>query len=324
MFLAVQNIYTKEMSGFSLKNITFGLSQSKTLGIAGATGSGKSTLLKIVAGIESPSSGNVYFKGERVKKIPEEKLIPGHPGIAYLSQYFELRNHYRMEELMSYANLLTQAESERIFQLCKVDHLLKRKSDEISGGEKQRLALARLLISKPELLILDEPYSNLDLIHKNLLKSVISGLKDQLNISIILVSHDPSDLLSATDEMLIIRDGALIQQGAPATVYLQPFDEYSGALLGKYNLVPSELLSHLFREKGNTKVFIRPEHIHLSESPAQGSIPIFIAQALFTGPYFEVHIRYNAHKLVLFSKRNWMPGSRAYITFEPGYFHLLK
>src|SRR6478752_3027013 len=94
-----------------------------------------------------------------------------------------------------------------VFEVCRISHLLKRKTDQLSGGEKQRIALARVLISYPKLLILDEPFSNLDLIHKNVLKSIIDDIGTQLQITCILASHDPLDTLSWADEMLVLRNG---------------------------------------------------------------------------------------------------------------------
>ena len=175
-FLEVKEIAKQKDEKWILKNTSFDIKQFNKVAIAGETGSGKSTLLKIIAGLIQPDNGTVYFKNERVLG-PEEHLIPGHKGVAYLSQHFELRNNYRVEEILEIANKMPLPEAEAIFEVCRITHLLKRKTDQLSGGEKQRIATARLLITKPQLLLLDEPYSNLDAIHKNILKSVINRYK---------------------------------------------------------------------------------------------------------------------------------------------------
>ena len=171
--LSVSNLFSEELLGnFSLENINFTQQKFEKIALIGETGSGKSTLLKTIAGLIQPTSGIILFDGEKVMG-PDWQLVAGQKGIAYLSQHFELRNNYRMEELLMYANEFTQQEANELYRLCRIDHLMQRNSYELSGGEKQRVALARLLVTKPKLLILDEPYSNLDLIHRNSLKEIV-------------------------------------------------------------------------------------------------------------------------------------------------------
>jgi iron(III) transport system ATP-binding protein len=225
----------------ALPNINFVQHKGTRLALAGETGSGKSTLLKKIAGLAAVRAGAVFFEGLRVTG-PQERLIPGEPGIAYLSQYFELWHHYTVEEVLSYNNDLSPEEAEGLYRLCHIEHLLLRRTEQLSGGERQRIALARLLVHPPRLLLLDEPFSNLDMIHKRLLKKVIRDVTEKYAISCILVSHDPYDTLSWADELLILRDGRIHQQGSPLEVYSKPLDEYSAGLLGEYRLIGGEFL----------------------------------------------------------------------------------
>ena len=224
-----------------LPHIDFVQRRGSHLAIAGETGSGKSTLLKIIAGLATPAAGNVFFEGVRVLG-PLERLIPGEPDIAYLSQYFELWHHYRVEEVLAYKNDLSAEEADGLYRLCHIDHLLVRRTDQLSGGERQRIALARLLVYPPKLLLLDEPFSNLDMIHKRLLKKVIRDVTERYDITCILVSHDPYDTLAWADDLVILRDGRIHQQGSPRDVYTRPLDEYAAGLLGQYSLVNGEFL----------------------------------------------------------------------------------
>src|ERR1700722_3033857 len=207
--------------GGALRGISFSQQRGQKLAVAGATGSGKSTLLKMIAGLVQPDEGVILFDGLRVSG-PAETLVPGHPDIAYLSQDFELRNNYRVDEVLSYANELTEEEAGLLYAICRIDHLLRRRTDQLSGGERQRIALARLLVRPPKLLLLDEPYSNLDRVHKEILRSVIGDIADSMGISCILVSHDPQDILSWADEILVLNGGRLIQKASPERVYRQP------------------------------------------------------------------------------------------------------
>ncbi|RYG26739.1 MAG: ATP-binding cassette domain-containing protein, partial [Chitinophagaceae bacterium] len=175
--------------------ISFNLGAGRKLALAGETGSGKTTLLKLIGGYIQPDSGKILFKGKPVLG-PEEKLIPGHREIGYVSQHFELRNNYRVEEELSYTNQLTDEAAAKIYEICHISHLLKRWTDELSGGEKQRIVIARVLISSPALLLLDEPFSNLDLQHKEDMKIIIRDVGMELGIACIMISHDPLDTLS--------------------------------------------------------------------------------------------------------------------------------
>ena len=263
-FLQVSGI-SKEREGRAiLDQVSFSQQASQKLAIAGETGSGKTTLLQIIAGLGQADRGEVYLNNEKIVGA-DEKLLPGHPSIAYLSQHFELRNHYRVEEILAYANQLPDADALAIFKLCQVEDLLKRKTDQISGGERQRIALARLLISSPSLLLLDEPFSNLDMSHKKTMKEVIEQVGRRLDITLILVSHDPNDILSWADEILVLQAGRFVQKGPPQTIYRQPANEYVAALFGDYNLLDATLFNLLPASclAPGIEVLARPESIQV-------------------------------------------------------------
>jgi len=290
--LSVSGISKQLQETYVLRDVSFTLREFQKMAIAGETGSGKSTLLKIIAGLVQKDTGEAYFDEKRIRG-PLEKLMPGHPGIVYLSQHFELRNNYRVEEILDYANQLTEEDAADIYQVCRIAHLLKRKTDQLSGGEKQRIALARLLVTAPRLLLLDEPFSNLDMIHKNILKEVISDISNQLNITCILISHDPLDMLSWADEIMVMKDGQIIQQGPPQQIYLQPVNEYVGALFGKYNLIDPAKAGFLAGLPGITlngkKLFIRPENFRIVSKTSK-ALTGKVKQSRFYGSYSEIDV----------------------------------
>jgi ABC-type sulfate/molybdate transport systems ATPase subunit len=259
----------------SLGHLRFTLAKGWKMAVAGETGSGKTTLLKTIAGLAQRDKGELLFEGEKVLG-PFEKLIPGHQGIAYLSQQFELPQHLRIEQVLEYANELPEAMAVALFQVCQIDHLMKRKTHQLSGGEQQRIALAKLLISSPRLLLLDEPFSNLDMIHKGILKSVIQDIGQRLDITCMLVSHDPLDTLSWADEILVMRNGAVLQQGSPTQVYLQPVDEYVAGLFGKYNMMQGRI--------------IRPEQIKVTNKSSPGALKAVVKNISFWGSFYETEL----------------------------------
>jgi len=256
MSLLIVRSIEKEHEGKKiLKGISFAQGAFQKIAIAGETGSGKTTLLKIIAGLDQPSQGEIIFAGDNVKGS-NEKLVPGHPAIAYLPQFFELPKFLRVEQVLAYSNKLTDREATRLFKLCHIQHLLKRKTNELSGGERQRIALCRLLIGKPTLLLLDEPFSNLDLILKSRLKEVIHDVSAVLKITCLLVSHDPDDTLPWADEILVMRAGKIIQQGTPQRIYQQPINAYVAGLFGKFARLNDLQLRLL---KKTDRKFLRPE-----------------------------------------------------------------
>ncbi|HUC81512.1 MAG TPA: ABC transporter ATP-binding protein [Flavisolibacter sp.] len=269
-----------------VNNISFAQAQGQKLAIAGATGSGKTSLLKMIAGLATVTSGAVFFAGERVKG-PDERLLPGHPSIAYLSQYFELRNHYRVKDFLSMASKVSEAEAADIYRLCRIEPFLERWTHQLSGGEKQRIALARLLITAPKLLLLDEPFSNLDPFHKRVLKTVIEELSNASNITCMLVSHDPVDTLSWADEILILKKGELVQKASPQEVYVNPVDEYAAALLGRYNHFDEQTAKAFSAfAKAEVKSFVRPEKLCFVS--AGKGVEATVKQVRFMGGYYEV------------------------------------
>lgn len=291
-FLEISNI-SKFLDGKPVVDqVSFSLPAHHKLAIAGETGSGKSSLLKMVAGFIQPDQGMIYLNDKHVLG-PDFKLVPGHPDIAYLSQHFELRNSYRVEEILSYANKLSDEMANAIFEICMISHLYKRKTDQLSGGERQRIAIARLLIGSPQLLILDEPYSNLDLIHKNILKNVIREIGESLQITCLMVSHDPTDLVSWADEIIIMKSGRIVQQGAPESVYRNPVNAYTAGLLGNFYML-NPRLSDSFRKLvaipvSGKEIFVRPEYFNIVSESNTG-IAAIVKEKLFLAGAYELSL----------------------------------
>lgn len=303
--LQVSAVSKEEGNATILQDISFSQQSLQKIAIAGASGSGKSTLLKIIAGLIQPDHGEVWFENTRVKG-PNEKLAPGQPGIAYLSQHFELRNNYRVEEILDYANTFTIEKADALYRLCRIDHLLKRRTDQLSGGEKQRIALARLLSSAPKLLLLDEPFSNLDLIHSNLLREVIQDISERLGINCILVSHNPADLLSWADDVFIMQSGRIIQRGSPQQVYYHPANTYVAELLGAYNVIWDEQIKSRLGfsadEHKQQDLILRPESFELNGNTVSG-LNGTLNRIYFRGGYYEVEILLPTQKLLVRSEK---------------------
>jgi len=312
--LNVSGISKKQGEEYVLKNINFIQQPSQRVAIAGSTGSGKTSLLKIIAGLIQPDAGEVLFEEVRVKG-PLEKLLPGHPQIAYLSQNFELRNNYRVKELLQMTNKLSNEDAKLVFEVCRIDHLLNRWSDELSGGERQRIAFAKALVTAPKLLLLDEPFSNLDAIHRSILKKVIADIEERLNTTCILVSHDPVDLLSWADEIIVLHEGKIIQRSIPEEVYSHPINEYVAALFGKFNLISPELIQFFPSLKSDSRRFLRPGDFELNYNKNAG-VQGKIASSNFMGNYFEVEVILSGYKLTITHVDRFQVGEAVFISVK--------
>lgn len=291
--LTVSGITLRENENTVLHDISFNQQKLQKIALAGETGAGKSTLLQTIAGLVQPSAGEIWFEDRKVKG-PADQLLPGNPGIAYLSQQFELPKFLRVEQVLRYANKLSAAEASTLFDVCRIAHLGGRQTNQLSGGERQRIALAKLLLTSPRLLLLDEPFSNLDMVHKNILKAVIQDLGERLAITCLLISHDPLDTLSWADEILVLRGGQITQHGPPAQIYQQPADEYVAGLFGNYNLVKgaaAKAFSKLAGGKTKSKnMLVRPENFRLSVSANHG-LAGTVKRVQFFGSYSEIEVQ---------------------------------
>lgn len=312
---------SKQMNGNAvLQEISFTQKKFQKLAIVGESGSGKSTLMKIIGGLVQPDAGDVLFDNKHVEG-PNERLIPGHPQMAYLSQHFELRNNYRVEEILEYANTLPEAEAQSLYEICHIKHLLKRKTDQVSGGEKQRIAMARLLIGAPKLFLLDEPFSNLDNLHRNTLRAVIKAMGEKLGITCLMVSHDPVDALSWADEIIVMKSGQIIQQDTPEKIYHQPVNEYAAGLFGKYNSftrTEAAEFGEIPNSYGNKKqLFLRPEAFTLIAKKSKTSVAGIVTDIAYLGSHYEVEVALpDAMMIVKIDNIEQSQGDVVYVTFK--------
>jgi len=317
--LRVSDISLVEREAVVVAPISFDQRAHHKLALAGESGAGKSTLLQIIAGLIQPSTGEIRIQGERVRG-PHEALVPGHPGVAYLSQKSDLPHSLRVEQVLRYASKRPAAEAQALYELCRIDHLLARRTDQLSGGEQQRVALARLLLGSPRLLLLDEPYSNLDRVHKRQLQAIIEEVGTRLGITCLLVSHDATDVLPWADEILVLRRGQLVQRGTPQQLYAQPTDEYTAALFGDYNLVRGADRLALgvasASSAADAPLLVRPEQLALAASGP--GLPGIVQAVRFMGSYYEIEVQL-PESLVRARLRHFasQPGAQVFVELLP-------
>lgn len=327
-FIQINNLSKRNNGNLAIDAIHCSINLNKRVGIIGETGSGKSTLLKLIAGLYQPDEGQIFYNNRRILG-PDEKLIPGDPKIAYLSQHFELRNNYQIWDILSFENLLTDDEAKELYQLCKIDHLLNRWTDELSGGEKQRIALAKLLITKPELLLLDEPFSNLDNQNKLMIHEVLNNLVIKYGISCVMVSHDTSDILSWSDELIVMQNGSIIQHDETKRVYNSPENVYVAGLLGDFQLISknSFIYKQVIPEVSNPEklLFVRPHYFNThDENLSLNSIRGIVKTIHYKGFYSIIEIEIEEEVLRISTLNNDLQiGSAIYLNYNQTQFWFL-
>jgi iron(III) transport system ATP-binding protein len=217
------------------------------------------------------------------------------------------------------ANKSAGGAAQEITELCRIDSLLNRWSHQLSGGEKQRVALALQLLAAPKLLLLDEPYSNLDFTHKNILMAVIDDIATKTAITCVLVSHDPSDTLSWAHRILVLRGGTVLQHATPKEIYYQPASSYVASLFGKYNLLTPEMARQFAHYGGSQQPLvpsiIRPSQLLLQ--PKGEGVEGAIVDVRFLGAYAELVVQIDDQYFVVNTLEDFKVGDAIHLAVKP-------
>jgi iron(III) transport system ATP-binding protein len=239
--------YTREI----LAGVSFNVKKGQIAGIVGPSGSGKSSLLKIIGGLLGPDAGNVSWKGERIKG-PSERLIPGHPEIQLVNQDFALDLFHTTEQnivqkMLYLPNDTRAAFASELLRLVGLEELKDEKAVVLSGGEQQRLAIARALAAEPEVLLLDEPFSHLDAHLREKIGNYLRELARVRQLTCILVSHEGQDVLQWCEEIHFVWNGRIARSASPPDFYFRPSSAAEAQFFGDINEVVRNGRAVLFR-----------------------------------------------------------------------------
>ncbi len=248
--LEIKNIhfsYDREI----LHDVSFSLKKGQFLGIVGKSGGGKSSLLKIIGGFLTPNSGEVHFN-EALMKKPSEMLIPGYEQIAIVHQDFGLDLYHTVIDNIrqKILHLPTKFQDKLIRQmidLLDLSHLESQKAIDLSGGEQQRLSIARALASESDLILLDEPFVHLDAPMRARLLNYLEKLKEIRDVSFIIVTHNGDEILGLCDEAIFMKKGKIKRKGSPSKFYDSPKSIEEAEFFGPINSVLINKKRKLFR-----------------------------------------------------------------------------
>lgn len=222
-----------------LQNLTFLLDEGQQLAVIGESGCGKSTLLKLIYGLYDCDEGNLSWKSEPILG-PKFHLVPGMPFMKYLAQDFDLMPFITVGEnvgkfLSNFYPKEKQNRIDELLSLVEMSEFKHVKAKFLSGGQMQRVALARVLAQEPEVLLLDEPFSHIDNFRKNKLRRKIFRYLKEKQITTLVASHDINDVLSFSDEVIVLKDTTILEKATPFELYNHPKYPYTAALFGEVN-----------------------------------------------------------------------------------------
>ena len=262
MYLSLKNISKKYKDKEILKNISFDIKEGELVCILGPSGCGKTTLLNIIGGFVSDYSGDVLLSNENINNIQPEKRE-----IATVFQSYGLFTHKNVIDNVSYGLKLLKIDkymrgnrARDMLEKVGLTGYEKKKIKELSGGEQQRVAIARSMVLNPKLLLLDEPLSNLDVHLRDVMRKEIKRIQKQFGVTMIIVTHDQEDAFKLADRVIVINEGYIEQVGTPEELYKNPKNNFISSFIGENNIIDENLV-------------IRPEEISIKlDSPGEGKV----------------------------------------------------
>ena len=295
--LKVKNISFSYQEKPTINTISFELEKGKNMAVIGESGCGKSTLLKLIYGLYDLNKGQIFWNNTEVLG-PKYHLIPGMDFMKYLAQDFDLMPFISVAENVGkyLSNFYPEQKKERITELLKIVEMTDYaniKAKNLSGGQMQRVALARVLALEPEVLLLDEPFSHIDNFRKNSLRRKLFGYLKEKQITTIFATHDSSDVLSFADDVLVLKDGKIIEEGNPKNIYNNPKDKYVASLFGDVNEIEID---------GKT-TFIYPNQLMIVE---KSNLNVEVINSYFLGSHYLIEANFN-NKTIFFESENSIP-----------------
>jgi len=290
-----------------LQNLSFTLTAGEHLCVMGKSGCGKSTLLKAVYGLLDVKKGAIGWKGQEVLG-PSAHLIPGMKFFKYVAQDFDLMPYTSVSEniakfLSRFYPKEREQRTQELLELIEMTDQANEKIKHLSGGQQQRVAIARALAKQPELILLDEPFSQMDNFRKNTLKRKLFSFLKEKQISCILATHDGRDALSFSDQLLVLENRRGIALGSPENIYKNPATLSIASLFGDVSKVVVE---------GNS-LLLYPHQIKIAK---QTPYPSTVLQSYFKGEHWLVKASFNTQVVFFQSAEELPPKKRVFLSFE--------
>jgi len=291
----------------AVQNLNFSIESGQLVTLLGPSGCGKTTTLRLIAGLEMITEGSVHIGGKDVTKLPATDR-----DVSMVFQSYALFPHMTVLQNVSYGLSMSRLPKNEVqekaiagLEMVGLSGFGNRLPSELSGGQQQRVAVARALVLEPEVLLFDEPLSNLDAKLRRRVREEIRELQQNLELTTVYVTHDQEEALAVSDRIIVMNQAVIAQEGTPRQLYEEPVNLFVSDFIGDANIVKAEIikieganaeveiggirtnLPHRGLISGEANVAIRPQSICLSQSGNENSIPGTILKAIYLGDHIE-------------------------------------
>ena len=346
----ISKIYQDPKTGkdfYAVKDTSLEITPGSFVTLLGPSGCGKTTTLRMIAGFESPDEGEIYLGGE-----PINALTPNKRDTAMVFQSYALLPHYNIFDNVAYGLKLRKLDKAtirekvtKILALVGLEGMEERMTNQLSGGQQQRVALARALVLEPGVLLFDEPLSNLDAKLRVTMRTEIRRIQQEAGITAIYVTHDQSEAMALSDQIIIMEKGVVAQIGTPQEIYYHPASEFVADFIGEANFLKGKLSGKhggcgtvtveghavpvvgvdALPEGKECTLVLRPESAVLADS---GVLPCRVTVSCFMGSYQNYHVMVGDTlvKITDYNPRNkkiYAVGDTAWVSFDKENVHVL-
>jgi len=307
--IKIENAQKRYGDNIIIENLSLDIKQGEFFTLLGPSGCGKTTLLRMIAGFNSIENGNFYFNEKRIND-----LDPAKRNIGMVFQNYAIFPHLTVEQNVEFglknrkvSKEEMKVETDKFLKLMQIDEYRDRMPERLSGGQQQRVALARALVIKPDVLLMDEPLSNLDAKLRVEMRTAIKEIQNSIGITTVYVTHDQEEAMAVSDRIAVMKDGEIQHLGQPKDIYQRPANLFVATFIGKTNVLNGTLNNSVLKiagkydvslnnikdknVKGNVVISIRPEEFVIDENQAKDGIKAFIDSSVFLG----LNTHYFAH-----------------------------
>ncbi|EJE97322.1 ABC transporter ATP-binding protein [Liquorilactobacillus mali] len=339
--ITFRNVTKKYKDTVILENISFKLEKGKFYTLLGPSGCGKTTTLSLIAGFMEESSGDILMNEQKINHIPANKRK-----INTVFQDYALFPHLNVFDNIAFGLKIKKKSKKEIKE--KVNEALKmvrlpdfgdREISEMSGGQKQRVAIARALVNEPEVLLLDEPLSALDMKLRKEMQYELRELQKRLGITFIFVTHDQEEALAMSDEIFVMNHGKIIQRGTPTAIYDEPLNRFVADFIGESNIVEGTMMADEqvkfagktfecvdggMEENEPIEVVLRPEDIEVTTAQ-KGKVVGTVISQLFRGVHYEIVCTdIDGNEWKIRSTKKVKVGANVGLDFDPEAIHIMR